>query len=160
MAASYERVRRRYRYDPSGKVLRLDGRDPSHPHPRGYRMMRIGRRKYLVHRVAWLLCYGEWPPSNMQIDHINGDRSDNRIENLRLCTQSQNNVNRVISKRDLPRGVYRKGNRYIAQVRNTHLGTFTTIEDAEAAFISSATRLYGSFFSTRTEPKGEEVGHP
>ena len=54
----------------------------------GYRRVFVNGRKYLAHRLAWYLHYGVWPSKN--IDHINGDPSDNRIENLRDVSQSVN----------------------------------------------------------------------
>lgn len=48
------------------------------------------------HRLAWCLYYGEWPPSDMQIDHKDGNRSNNRIENLRLISHSGNCQNSAL----------------------------------------------------------------
>ena len=50
-------------------------------------------KNYLVHRLIWIYHYGNIP-SNLEIDHINRDKLDNRIENLRLVTKSQNQFNR------------------------------------------------------------------
>lgn len=58
----------------------------------GYLRMDIGRRTYRVHQLVWLYMTGEFPPEGMVIDHINGDRSDNRWENLRLLTVSENSA--------------------------------------------------------------------
>lgn len=66
-------------------------------------------RQFKVHRIAWLLHYGDWPDG--QIDHINGCRSDNRLSNLRDVDQYTNCQNRHIKSgsknRDLPIGIYR-----------------------------------------------------
>ncbi len=61
----------------------------------GYRQICIGGSAYRAHRLVWLLAYGEWPA--LHIDHINGDKSDNRLQNLRLCTDSENGQNRKTS---------------------------------------------------------------
>lgn len=64
----------------------------------GYVRIRIDGRGYRAHRLAWLAFYGSWP--NGQIDHINHCRSDNRIENLREVTHSENQRNASRSKRN------------------------------------------------------------
>ena len=68
----------------------------------GYRSITINRRGCLEHRLAWLLTHGCVPDADMDIDHINRDRTDNRIENLRVVSRSQNMHNTRRSA--LPRG--------------------------------------------------------
>ena len=58
----------------------------------GYGVIQIRNKKYRTHRLIWLYHYGVWPTG--PIDHINGIRSDNTIENLREATTQQNNFNR------------------------------------------------------------------
>lgn len=58
----------------------------------GYVGIRINGREYLAHRLAWFYVHGVWPVGD--IDHINRDRSDNRIANLRPATRAQNLQNR------------------------------------------------------------------
>ena len=74
---------------------------------RGYRHVRIDNKFYQAHRLIWIYINEELP-SELQIDHINRDRSDNRIENLRLATGSQNNMNSCVSDRSLTgvKGLY------------------------------------------------------
>lgn len=64
--------------------------------PDGYLEGFVHRRKVLAHRVVFCMASGEWPVG--PIDHINGIRSDNRPENLRMVTVAENNRNRAISK--------------------------------------------------------------
>lgn len=64
------------------------------PHMGGYSAGRIAGSVLLAHRVAWALHYGEWP--RHEIDHINGDRTDNRISNLRDVHHSLNQRNRKL----------------------------------------------------------------
>lgn len=61
--------------------------------PRGYRRVSLAGKIYTVHRVIWTMFHGT-PPKEIHIDHINGNASDNKIENLRLATNSQNCCNR------------------------------------------------------------------
>ena len=70
----------------------------THVNPEGYLHGSIFGRLYRAHRVAFALHYGEWPQHD--VDHINGDRSDNRIANLRDVTNAQNHRNRALSKRN------------------------------------------------------------
>lgn len=60
---------------------------------KGYLLIATNKRQYLAHRLAWLYVYGEWPKD--QLDHINGIRTDNRIENLREVSQTGNNRNMI-----------------------------------------------------------------
>lgn len=59
---------------------------------KGYRRGTFKRKDYLEHRLIWLYYYGTWPQHH--IDHINGTKDDNRIENLREATSQQNNFNK------------------------------------------------------------------
>jgi hypothetical protein len=65
-------------------------------HSSGYFHITINKRTYKAHRLAWLYVYGKWP--NKMIDHINGNPNDNRICNLRECSNSQNQYNAKLRK--------------------------------------------------------------
>ena len=52
------------------------------------------KRDVFYSRAVWALCYEQWPED--EIDHLNGDRHDNRIENLRECTSSENSLNKYL----------------------------------------------------------------
>lgn len=122
---------------------------------RGYRWIylaidgaRVGIRE---HRLAWFYTYGEWPGL---IDHINGDPSDNRIANLRIATNTQNNANAALQKRNTSgfKGVRRcKGcfNRWDAQIcvggRRIYLGAYGSPEEAHAAYVEAAKEHFGEF---------------
>lgn len=118
---------------------------------RGYIRVKMGERSVLAHRIAWALHYDEWPPAD--IDHINGIKSDNRIENLRCALRSENVANagaRRTSKTGV-RGVYKISDcdRYRACISRDgvrhDLGLFKTIEGAAAAYSIAARKLFGEF---------------
>ena len=104
--------------------------------------VRIGFRRvlYQAHRVAYLLYHGEWPEGD--IDHINGNREDNRIANLRVVTTRENGWNRVEHREDglIPCVLFdkrRKVNPWRTQVhangRHINVGQFPIKEEAIAA---------------------------
>jgi len=112
----------------SGKeITTIDGK--------GYRVLSILGKRYLAHRLAWLYVKGEWP--NV-IDHINGDRLDNRFANLRNVTNQQNHMNckMAVNNTSGATGVYKNKVRNIwcAQMKfngvTYHLGSSRNFEDA------------------------------
>ena len=113
----------------------------------GYPQIRAQRRLHQAHRLAWLYVYGEWPKG--QIDHINRNRSDNRISNLREVTNKQNGQNK--SKRsDNTSGHpgvhwYKQSSKWVACImhnyKRIHLGCFSVLEEAIAAR-KAAEKLY------------------
>jgi hypothetical protein len=119
---------------------------------RGYRHGCIYGRNYVAHRVIWLLHTGDWPVD--PLDHINGDRADNRVANLREVSSSENNRNVSTSGRNKSgvSGVFwdASSKKWRAQVRVDgrciHLGLFTDIEAAASAR-SAANARFG--FSER-----------
>ena len=117
---------------------------------RAYWMIKIDRRFYYAHKLAWLIYYGQWPE---MLDHINGDGLDNRIVNLRLCDMAQNKANSMDYKnnRSGHKGVtWEKGkDRWVAKIQHRNkritLGRFKTIELAAATYREAAKRLFGEF---------------
>lgn len=127
------------------------GRRADVPDKYGYRRVIFKKREYLAHRLAWLFTFGEMPCA--LIDHVNGDRSDNRIENLRLATPAENMFHRRRSAKrrsSLPKGValHRTG-RFQAQIghnkRTIYLGLYDTPEQAEGAYRKAELDLFGEF---------------
>lgn len=94
----------------------------------GYIRIGFKGKKYLAHRVAWFLYYGSWP--SKVIDHIDGNKANNRIENLRDVTKSLNGFNRVEQHGV---GLYRNG-RWRAYLnyagKQTHIGYFDSEQEA------------------------------
>lgn len=118
----------------------------------GYLLIVLGKRYYLAHRLAWYLSTGEWPP---HLDHANGDKTDNRIENLRPATKQQNAFNQKLrsTNRSGFKGVYfdRRRNKWRAEISGKFLGgNFLTREDAHTAYVAAAAKLQGEFM--RKEP--------
>ena len=118
------------------------------PNPDGYFYIKFKGQNFLVHRIVMALRLGRWPG---YVDHRNGIRTDNSEGNLRETTFRGNMSNRVLPDRDLPRGVYRRhdGKKYIAKIKKMeeqiHLGSFDTIEEAEAAYKTAALQVHGEF---------------
>lgn len=108
-------------------------------------------RLYQLHRIAWLHYYGSWPTG--VIDHINGDRSDNRIENLRDCSQRENLANRrAVGNSTGRRGVShdKERDKYVARIRlscgkRVWLGRFDCVDDAAKAYENAYVKEYGRF---------------
>ena len=98
------------------------------------------------HRICWYLFHREIPEI---VDHINGDRSDNRIGNLRSCNHSQNMQNRILKKGKYPRNVSMKKDGFYVKIRSngvTHVfGAFDSIEEAEKVSIEQRKKLHGDF---------------
>ena len=87
----------RFKYDPETGILtriRWGDGPTGYLTSTGYLRVKVNYTHYRVARLVWKMYYGEDPPKNMSVDHINRDRTDNRIANLRLTTHSENNSNR------------------------------------------------------------------
>lgn len=105
----------------------------------GYRVIRIGGKLQFSHRLIWLYVHGEFPED--QIDHINGERSDNRIENLRAVTDRENsrNKSKYTNNTSGTTGVSweKQEGKWHAIIRvdgrQKHLGFFDDIDEAIAA---------------------------
>ena len=120
------------------------GREAGQIGSRGYREVWLDGHIYKGHRIAWLMAKGQWPDGD--IDHVNGDRSDNRLCNLRDVSRSVNAQNQRRAKATNVSGLlgvsYRKRtNRYLAQItlgeRCVYLGSFETAEKAHEAYLNA-----------------------
>jgi hypothetical protein len=118
---------------------------------RGYARGKIFMQNAYAHRVAWCIYYGKWP--DFEVDHINQNKSDNRISNLRAASPSQNRCNRGAQKNSKSgvKGVFpsvTKG-KWIARIRvngvQIHLGTFPDVISAKREYDSYAKTLHGEF---------------
>lgn len=120
------------------------------PNNRGYINISINHKLYSAHRLAWLYTYGEWPTS---IDHINNNKLDNRLCNLRQVTHQQNNFNSSIRKNNKTKikGVSwnKKSNKWIVQIQanyiKTHICVTNDFFEACCQAISFRKKLHGDY---------------
>lgn len=115
----------------------------------GYLRINMGGERFLAHRLAWLMFYGEWPA--IHIDHINNDKRDNRITNLRLATKSENAQNVKTRKSNNTSGFIgvcyvKRLNKWQAQIgingKLKVLGKFRSPEMASAAYQAAKKELH------------------
>ena len=108
----------------------------------------VNGKRYRRSRLIFCMVHGFLPG---QIDHINRDASDDRPENLRIATGSQNSANQKDRprKHDLPRGVWIHNGRYQTRItfqhKPVHLGTYDTAEEAHEAYRDGLKRYFGEF---------------
>lgn len=155
---SADRVREIFNYDPeTGKFTHRKtrakcriGDEVGCIAPNGYVVIGADWGKYAAHRLAWLYVHGRWP--NGLLDHINCDRSDNRLCNLREVSFVENSENQRSARSDnkasgLLGVVYnRPKNNWRAKIqvkgRSIHIGLFNTPEEAHAAYVAAKRRLH------------------
>ena len=153
-----EKLRELLHYDPATGIFTWKVRTAHNvkvgdaagcPGGAGYLLIGLQRRLYLAHRLAWLYTYGEWPED--QIDHINRNRSDNRISNLREVSHKQNlqNAGKYSNNTSGHPGVVwdKQKSKWKARIKHNykliHLGRFTDIEEALSARKAAEKRYWG-----------------
>lgn len=117
----------------------------------GYRVGNVDYKLCADHRVIWAMVHGYWPDEDL--DHINGDRADNRIDNLREATRSENLCNRSMSPLNTSghKGVFfhEQSQKWRAHIKKNgsarHLGCFDALADALSARRSAEIKLHGDF---------------
>ena len=156
---SAEKARRLLSYDPAtGDLTRLVTRGSARRGtvagdrtPRGHVTVSIDGHGYRAHRLAWLIVTGEWPEH--EIDHINGDRADNRWTNLRSANHAQNQQNKRLDKNNKSgvRGaVWDQANRaYRVTIwsfgKQYNLGYYPNLQEAAAVRLAAELELHGEF---------------
>lgn len=118
---------------------------------KGYIRIQINNKRNSAHRLAWLYIYGSFP--NNMIDHINGNKIDNRIYNLREATVNENQYNRKVPINNTSgiKGVYfdKSRNKWVAELKcnskKIHIGRFNDIELAQIAINEARNKYHKEF---------------
>lgn len=129
------------------------GKETGYVRHNGYKVIAISGKEYPCSRLAWLYEFGEWP--NLEVDHIDRDKINNRISNLRLANRSQNAINRRLQSNNSSglKGVWKRKNidSWVAQIglngKTIRLGSFKSPEEAHKAYLLKAKEIHGEFFS-------------
>ncbi len=117
----------------------------------GHIRIRVDEKMYFAHRLAWLWVVGVWPKE--EIDHKNCIGSDNRWENLRQASREQNTFN-VKLRKDNKTGLkgvkfQSQNNNWVARIaksgKRINLGSFSSKEEASAAYNTAAREMFGEF---------------
>lgn len=163
-SVTHEKLKSLFHYNPETgswtRLMSISGRSPvgvecGYVCPLGYRSLVVDGKRYRCARLAWFYMTGVWPTKS--VDHVDGNPSNDRWENFREATQTQNNANQKLSKRNKCgfKGVRYKINirKYCAQIRisqkSVHLGSFDTPEEAHAAYMGRAIKEWGDFARSR-----------
>lgn len=122
---------------------------------KGYRIIKLDRNWYMVHRIIWLMIYGNWPSE--QVDHIDRDKLNNRIENLREASAAQNCANQLKRKTNTSgyKGVTKYEDKWRSTIFNNgfpvYLGIFNTAEEAFAEYKRASIELNKEFSPFKME---------
>ncbi|MCD2451655.1 HNH endonuclease [Methylicorpusculum oleiharenae] len=115
---------------------------------KGYIHIKINSKTYRAHRLAFFYHFGRWPKND--VDHMNGVKTDNRIENLRDANKSENQQNRGVQSNNTSgyMGVSydKRKKKWKAEIminrKTNRLGRFSTPEEAHAAYLSAKKELH------------------
>jgi hypothetical protein len=128
-----------------------EGSIAGHKMKNGRFIITLKGNKILASRVAFAMHYNRWPFSGMEIDHINGNKSDDRIVNLRECTRQQNVINRGVQKNNKLglKGIRFVNKKYVASItvnkKQIYLGTFKNLDEAKNIYNLKCKELFGDF---------------
>lgn len=118
---------------------------------KGYRRIYILGKYIRGHKLAWFYNYGVWPKD--QLDHINNVKDDNRLCNLRECSNRLNQFNTKVRKNSKTgvKGVHPQGNGFEADIKingkTKYIGYFSNIADAKKARDKVAIEIHGDYFN-------------
>lgn len=151
---SHKRLKEVLHYDPqtglfkriglSGDRVDLVGKRAGGPTSDGYQRIAVDNFRRRAHTWAWLYMTGEYPKD--EIDHRNGNRSDNSWTNLRASTSKMNKQNRRSANKGNKTGFLgvslAPANKFKARIDHAHLGVFDTPEEAHAAYLKAKRKLH------------------
>jgi hypothetical protein len=136
--------------DPPNHNTRLFNKLAGNRRADGYLRIRIDGIAYYSSRLAFLWMLGRWPYD--EVDHKDRDPSNDRWENLRDATSSDNKYNRDLGFRGAHRGVYRSGEEtWWAMTGGVYLGTYPSLEEAVAAREEALVRMGAEAFAITDE---------
>ncbi len=141
-----------YKIPPSPNLRHKKGKPAGSKHQEGGYQVCYKRNVYLHCRLVWVYVYGI-DPAELEIDHINGNRADDRIQNLRLATRAEQQWNVGKTQRNTSgyKGVsfYKRLNKWRADIRvegkQKNLGYFATAKEANTAYQEAAKKLHKQF---------------
>ena len=113
---------------------------------RGYFTTTVLKRRVMAHRVAWCMYHNTGIDADMVVDHINGNTTDNRISNLRVCSAAQNSQNAKKKQNGLRGAFFHKSTKKYQSAIRLHLGTYETAEEANAAYEAMAEIIQKEYY--------------
>ena len=151
-----ELLKRLFLYDPdSGAFIRLNtGKPTGQKNKRGYIVIKVFKRQRQAHQLAWIYSYGEIA-AGLTVDHKDRSPSNNRLSNLRLATNTQNQMNKGVSSGNALRIKcvfrYRNGYRTKIKINGKQIGDYGSPLEAWRAYAAAARQHFGQFACLQAE---------
>jgi len=126
------------------------GNRAGHLQHTGYWIVQLGKKHYREHRIIFMMHHGFLPK---EVDHIDGDKLNNNIENLRACSSSENSINKKLDCRNKLKiknvSFYKQLQKYKVQLcvkgKDIHIGYFDDVNEAATAAHQAREKYFGSF---------------
>jgi hypothetical protein len=151
-----EQIEQKYKYDKGFFIYRNGSREGEPAGWRdkdGYIYLYFDGKNYPLHHLVFMYFNNKKP--DFDIDHIDGDKINNKINNLREATKKENNQNRCTHSDNKTgfKGVVQYGEKYRAYIKHDgvtiNLGSFDTPEEASAVYKKESKKLFGEFYNER-----------